>query len=423
MSLSARISALSQVIGEDVKELVSGVQALESALSDKLSTAAYEFPATPKRLLVYYGYPVAYQGLWDAQQVANEIASKYDIYICGDTYQDPNHESYADTQLVIAELIAQGVEVWGYIPLGMNSYGLTISEITTRVADWNALGVTGIFIDEFGFEYGSSRQRQINAVNACHNAGLPYCANAWTWEDVSVDHVDDLPAYWATDDWRYVNWTNGNPDNLPLPRNSTDGYLMENWGMDSNGPTTKWDFHERAILTKAANPDGMRLWGLSVMPEAPDGTLDTTLSAPFETAEEVNLYTTVGGMIHGLDSVGVNGYSFGSAGDTNFVTKRVMLPEPFRGTQPAPATFNTTTGEARRYFGSNALVCLTDELTGAYSWDVDLKEDLESVQYLKGKPATIQETIDGVAGKYPDAAAVQAAIQDAIDKAVNSGGI
>jgi len=380
-----------------VRQAVNGWWNTSSAKTDlagKLDSSQYALPPAPKRLLIYYGYPAAYKGLWDVQQVVNAIAANYDIWICGDTYQDPLHESYAETQQIITGLLALGVEVWGYIPLGTTSYNLSITDITTRIGQWDALGITGIFIDEFGFDYGNDRQRQIDAVNACHSAGLPYCANAWVWEEVSVDNVADLPADWAVDDWRRVSYEALNPSNLPLPRNSTDAYLLENWGMDSNGPATKWDFHERATLTQASNPDGMRMWAVAVMPENPEGTLDTTLAAPFGTADAVNEYVTVAGYVHGMDCVGVNGFSFGSGGTTTFETPRLPLPDSFRGKVRGTPKFDTTNGEAKVFYGELSLSCTTEEIAGIYTWevsDVDYlgKIPLENDGYLVVKQSDI----------------------------------
>lgn len=356
----------------ELKDSMRNVFSTLAGLYDKkVDVVDYAMPAGPKRLLVYYGYPVAYKGYWNPTQVINDIAARYDIWVCGDTYQDPTHEEYATTQTIISGLLAAGVEVWGYIPLGTNNYNLSLSQITTRVQEWNTLGVTGIFYDEFGFDYGSDRQRQIDAVNIAHTEGLPYCANAWIWEEVAIDNAANLPSGWAIDDWRRVRYEANNPTNLPLPRNSTDAYMLENWGCDNTGLSSKWDFHERAVLTKASNPDNLRLWGLGVLPENPVGTLDTTLTGPFKTPEVIDQYITLAGMVHGIDTVGIGGFSFGSGGTTVITTPRIRLPESFRGTTAGLPSVSYSTGEASTSFGENTVRVVSDEVSGTYFWEIE----------------------------------------------------
>jgi len=69
----------------------------------------------------------------------------------------------------------------------------------------------------------------------------------------------------------------------------------------------------------------MRLWGLGVLPELPEGTLNTALSTPFSTAQELADYTRATAYSWNLDASGVNGYSFGSAGNTTFETTGIIL--------------------------------------------------------------------------------------------------
>ena len=82
------------LIGGTVRELPNG---------DTITGAGAVAPAVParKHLLVYYGYPVAFKGIWDAAAVAAEIAANYDYWVVGDTYQDPAHEEYASTVSIV----------------------------------------------------------------------------------------------------------------------------------------------------------------------------------------------------------------------------------------------------------------------------------------------------------------------------------
>lgn len=331
---------------DEAKKLVSDVQTGLSAKVDRVpgkSLSANDFTdeakakvdaltapdafVDPKKLLVYYGYPVAFLGLWNADAVAAEIGV-YDNWVCGHTYESPSHESYALTAAVISKVTAKGTKVWGYIPLG-SSYGLSIAEITASIANWKSLGVEGIFIDEFGFDYGNSRQRQVDAVNAVHAAGLKYVANAWVVQEVMVDDAADLPSEWAADDWRRSQYTTGNPTNLALPRKVDDVYLIENYCASHTGLQTTWDFHERVdsvMKANAALSSPMRLWGLTVVKETAsvvDGykVPDASGYAPFQGFNEFAKYAYTSALIHQLNSWGIGGYSFGSSGQPVYYPK------------------------------------------------------------------------------------------------------
>ncbi len=107
MSLETRITALAQAIGADVKAL----QSVSPSVKRKQPA-----PNSCENLLVYYGYPIAYLGLWDAAAIIDRIASQYSIWVVGDSYQQPTFEEYASTQTIINGVRGRGVKVYGYIP-------------------------------------------------------------------------------------------------------------------------------------------------------------------------------------------------------------------------------------------------------------------------------------------------------------------
>ena len=225
-TVQAAINELEQAFGADIKALQFEVGSLKRAAA----------PAVParKHLLVYYGYPVAFKGIWDAAAVAAEIAANYDYWVVGDTYQDPAHEEYASTVSIVNAVRAAGCKVYGYVPIGLSTSALTLAQMQARVDQWATIGVDGIFLDEFGFDYSNTRTRQKSIVDYVHGKGLPYCANAWTAEDFMCDDVNELP--WPSNDWRYQNFVTGNPTNLPLTRTAGDSYLIENFCFSHTGP-------------------------------------------------------------------------------------------------------------------------------------------------------------------------------------------
>lgn len=299
-------------------------------------------------LLIYYGYPISYKGINTTAGVIADIAARYKYWVVGDTYGDPLHESYADTTTIIAGVRALGVIVYGYVPIGQNTSNLTITQIRTKIDQWSNLGVDGIFLDEFGFDYANTRTRQIDCVNYVHGKGLPYCANAWTVEDFCYDNINQVP--WPSGDWRYINFTTYNPTNLVLPRNPTDSYLFENFGFSNLGIAIIWDAQERSINVKNLSiTRNFKVWVEAVFGETVPGTLDTTKLGDFTSLEEAGAYVSANAYIYGFDVVGGGGFSFGSNG-TPVEMPLYALPAEARAATVAQST-NFTTMEAVRYFG------------------------------------------------------------------------
>ena len=328
----------------------------------------------PKSLLIYYGYPIAYNGLWDVSKVVDAI-SKYDIFVVGDSYQDPTHEEYTTTTAILSQLKAKGVELYGYIPLGVNTSNRSISVLETAIDDWSVLNVDGIFLDEFGFDYEVDRARQIDVVNYLKSKALKYIANAWVWEDFNVDHIDNLPAEWADDDWRRTNFEDHNPSNLVLPRDSSDGYLIENFCVSHMGLVNKFDLIERVTNIVNSNTNNYKLHSIGVFPEnnPANGEIDFTTIADLKTLDKLSEYIWMNAYIYGLTSTGGNGYTFGASGGSIATT---VFELPFRlfneDLKPTIDT-NLTTGIATRLFnnGKAKLTIIADDTTPAYSASIE----------------------------------------------------
>jgi hypothetical protein len=76
-----------------------------------------------------------------------------------------------NTKMIIQQLVKQGKEVYGYIDLGVTD-GITNKSVTQFLSDvdtWLNIGVTGIFWDDAGKDYGTTRDRQVVAFNYTHS--------------------------------------------------------------------------------------------------------------------------------------------------------------------------------------------------------------------------------------------------------------
>ncbi|MCD6047255.1 MAG: Por secretion system C-terminal sorting protein [Gammaproteobacteria bacterium] len=155
--------------------------------------------ATPKKLLVYYGWPSVINGCAGNTTCASDVFSQYDVVILGDTLEFHTHGDYENARTIIAN--TPNTKFYGYISLanpaivsGSSHTGL--DALDDDVDDWRTVGVAGIFLDEFGYDYqvdgGAnyvSRERQNAAVDYIHSKNLPVIANAWIPSDV----FDTLP--------------------------------------------------------------------------------------------------------------------------------------------------------------------------------------------------------------------------------------
>lgn len=316
-------------------------------------------------LLIYYGYPIAFRSLWDVQDVVQAIAADYDIYVVGMGYEDPAHAQYATTMQIIAGLRTAGVRIYGYVPMGVTTANLTTAQIRTRIDQWKVLNVDGIFLDEFGFDYGVSRQRQIDAVTYCHDNSLNYCANAWIWWDVAADNVNQLPESWAPDDWRRTQFTTGNPTNLVLPRTPNDSYLFENLGFSNTGPANFFDVHHRVMDALAYNPGNLQLWGVGVLAESTPGVPNFTIMPQLPSIPEAARYCYAIANLYGFEACGIGGFSFGSGG-IPIESRKYVVPPYFGAAVTGPMVDNVGRKATRAYRGG-ALTVITNHEESEYA--------------------------------------------------------
>lgn len=174
-------------------------------------------------VLLYYGYPIGFNGLYTQEKVSDAFA-KYDIIVLGDTYQKPEQEVYTDTVAIInmSKQKNTDIQIFGYIPIGTVSEtsdsNLSISEIKNRVDEWKTAGATGLFLDEFGYDYGVTRERQNEIIDYIHSKNMNLIANSWR-----VDYIFNRQSM-------YLDWIDfeGNANGLASNINENDYILFEN---------------------------------------------------------------------------------------------------------------------------------------------------------------------------------------------------
>ena len=176
-----------------------------------------------EKVMLYYGYPNAINNSWDVNNSAS-IYKDYDVCIFGDGYCLPAHEAHAETVEIfrILKRISPDTRIVGYVPIGVQNVGsdsnLSMDELKNRVDLWQAIGADGIFLDEFGYDYGVTRERQNEIVNYCHGKGMFVFANSWSIEYCFSD--EDMAIDWM-EDFR------PNPNCLRAVLNKDDYYVYE----------------------------------------------------------------------------------------------------------------------------------------------------------------------------------------------------
>lgn len=211
------------------------IKELENDMDKVLSVEAVEVAvggdaSAVEKACLYYGYPISINGAWEVN-AAIDIYGQYKLVVLGDGYENPAHEEYASTTAIIAGLKTRYPEtrIFGYVPIGLDAAwdnsNLELSEIEQRIVNWKNAGATDIFLDEFGYDYYLTRERQNACVMLAKSRGMGVCANAWTMEhvfsreNITLDWIQDL----GGNDWQ------GNPNMIDTVLDEKDYVLFENW--------------------------------------------------------------------------------------------------------------------------------------------------------------------------------------------------
>jgi len=168
---------------------------------------------TPQKLCVYYSWLNSVNGTYSVAGAVN-VFKDYDQLVIGAGIEEPTHGDYANTVAILGDPLMANTEVYGYIDatLPLN----TIQEKIDKI--YNLPNISGIFVDQMGFDYGVSREKQREIVWCIHEKGdntLKVFANAWNCDDLFS------PA---------VNPTH-NPNGLPTRLGANDLYLAESFAV------------------------------------------------------------------------------------------------------------------------------------------------------------------------------------------------
>jgi hypothetical protein len=166
---------------------------------------AYQEPIVrPARLCIYYGWPSYVNGSQGNAAAATSQFLNCDVFVLGDGIEHPEHGDHQNARSIIGNLIGAGRRVFGYVDLGVSTQNLSVPQMQQYVDEWRAMGVTGIFFDDAGFDYQVTRVRQNLMVDYVHSLGMKVFLNAWMIDDALGD-MDETgarnPSRMAAGDW------------------------------------------------------------------------------------------------------------------------------------------------------------------------------------------------------------------------------
>ena len=197
-----------------------------------------------ERLVIYYGIPQNVNELFDPTQ-AGALFSRWDLVVFGQPMQNPADVNHAGAVATIAKIheFNPRARVFGYVSVAVaNGAGtpLTDQQILDQVDAWQVMGVDGMLLDEFGFDYDVPRVRQNMVLDYVHNqdvAGtenrrMVALVNAWVQADAFAPSkaaalvVDPFIVQADHDQF--------NPSNIPSTAKPGDYTLLETWVVNTD---------------------------------------------------------------------------------------------------------------------------------------------------------------------------------------------
>ena len=178
-----------------------------------------------KNLMIYYGWLSSFGLYYDNEKAAQDLA-QYDLLVFGDGVQTPTHTDYSNAQTIIARIkvLNPKAMIFGYVTLNQS-----FSNFKTKVDDWNDLEVSGIFIDESGYDFGTtstnSRSKfneKIDFVHSQSHSSVCF-VNAWKPEHIWGENGDSS---YPDSTW--------NADDLKSNLTANDWFLYESLAIDTN---------------------------------------------------------------------------------------------------------------------------------------------------------------------------------------------
>ncbi|MFB9325897.1 hypothetical protein ACFFSY_08145 [Paenibacillus aurantiacus] len=263
---------------------------------------------TGSKLLIYYATPKLINNVRD-DAAAAAIFAKYDYVVLGAGLESPSHAYNVSTRNIIglAKSIHPSMKFFGYVDLGVTTYNYTIDVMQTKVTQWKSMGVSGIFLDDAGYDFQTPRARLNLMLDYLHSNQLSGFVNAWKPEDVMGSEVN--AAY--------------NPSGIATRMGPNDYYLLESFILNTVTSSSTYVSNSGYAIgkyikqrgDKAMNYKktlGVKMMAINVVDYVT--RTDAQIRKYFEMME-------VGSLLFGLDGYGLSAANYSASGTNRFLVK------------------------------------------------------------------------------------------------------
>ncbi len=338
----------SPALGESANTFAIGIVATDAddatvTTTDTLSLTvqpAIAF-APPKSLLLYFGWPCVINGTYWNVDAASAEFGLYDYVVFGGSLEKDTHPNHAFTTSVIAHPSTAHTQAFGYIDLGtIYASNHSLTEIHTRIGEWQAMGIDGIFFDRADYFFGTSRQRQNDAIDYAHNLGLKVALSAAYPQDVFDSAVD--ATYNSTGDSSHIG--------------TDDFYFYANHQLVSQGFETAANWQSKAEILKGYQNDlDFKVWS------------QTYTDAEHAYDEDAFFYAWHSALLYGHDATTWGEYlnNGGASGAVPYRTR----PTLDAGTHFLSNLYSTAANVFERKTSSGTLIIDTNAHTASFVSD------------------------------------------------------
>lgn len=310
-----------------------------ASASPSSHTAPKTARLSPSALAIYYGYPSLVNGASGNVERAAATFAEYDVVVLGDGLEFPDvnarrrpagvgPDEHRRTRAIIERLRAQSpsIQIYGYVDLG-NTQQLTIAEMQHRARLWSGMGVTGVFLDEAGYDFGVTRERQNAVIDGIHDLGLSAFVNAFDPDDVFSPSRVALNAAGG-----------GNPTGAATLLGPQDAFLLESFQIRLGQPET-WSAWSARTAKAVAYRDRYRTRVF--------GVTTTTVNTERQAAGLFG-YAWWSAALWGLDGVGWGEPDFSGLSSQLPARHRLIDRRALAGTRFVSAVTATAEGFERR---------------------------------------------------------------------------
>lgn len=275
----------------------------------------------PGSLAIYYGWPSLVNDANGDLDAAAAVFGQYDVVILSQGIEEPNHGDHFNAKEII-HLLHEGYDtkVYGYMdgPQWGTSWSVTDYPPTNwegHVDLWKAIGADGIFVDEFGYDWGVTRAQQNAMLDVIHARDLPAFVNSWFIDHTFGSQPDPI-------------FPNGNPGSIPPKIEATDLYMLESFTIiEGNYDECFRDFFDTWITKADKAVDYREQFGTEMWTMTTADALVAKAMAEDDVEERLS-YAWHATAMYGLDGFGWTEPQFSASGEAMNQLPWRERPEP-----------------------------------------------------------------------------------------------